>query len=136
MKLDRKSLNKKFDKYFEKPLLIMDFLVFLVIVIPFLIVLPQSILDLFHFFDFTIWVLIIMEVSFKLYAIDARWSYIKSNWEDVLVVLLPILPNLKVIKEVKILKSLRLIRAAAFIKRIYDKLKKMLLLGAVLYFHP
>lgn len=120
MKLDKKALNKTFEKYFEKPLLVMDLLIFFIIIIPFLITLPQNILSIFRFFDITIWILIIAEVSFKLYALDHRLSYLKSNWQDVLVILIPALPNFKV------MRLLNLARASAFIKRIFHRLEVVL----------
>lgn len=105
----------------------MDFLIFIIIIIPFIIHLPGTVLDIFHFLDVTIWILIILEVSFKLWALDHRLDYLKHNWEDMLVVLLPALPDLKIIKEIKLIKGLRLVRAAAFMKRIHRRLEKILL---------
>lgn len=134
--LDRKFLNKEFDKYLEKPFIFVDFLIFTILLLPFIVHFSQNVLKVFHFLDVSIWILIMMEVSFKLLIVDSRLKYLKKNWEDMIVVILPILPNFKIIKEFKVIrelkatKGLNLIRASAFLKRIYRRLENVLLTGA------
>jgi hypothetical protein len=124
--INKQELNKKFDQYIEKPFVILDFIIFITLLMPILFKFSEDILKIFHIIDVSIWFLILIEVFFKLWVVPSKIYYIIHDWEDVVCALLPILPNFKIVYELSHLhvkQGLKLIRAAAFIKRIDRRLK-------------
>lgn len=132
MQLTREFLNKEFDKYVERPFIILDFTIFITLLLPMLWKFNDTALAIFHFMDISIWILILVEVIFKLMVVPSWVDYFAHNWEDVICALLPILPNLKIIKELRyihfsnITHSLKIVRLAAFTKRIHRRLSLIL----------
>jgi len=127
--INKKELNKKFDQYIERPFVILDFIIFITLLLPIIFRFSEDILKVFHVIDISVWFLILVEVAFKLWVVPSKIYYIIHDWEDVICAILPILPNFKIIYELShlhIKQGFRLVRAAAFIKRINRKLKLIL----------
>ncbi|NTU69627.1 hypothetical protein HGB13_02240 [bacterium] len=124
--INKEELNKKFDEYIERPFVILDFVIFLALILPMFFSFSENILKFFHIIDVTIWLLILLEVTFKLWVVPSKIYYLIHDWEDVICALLPILPNFKIVYELShlhIKQGLKLVRAAAFVKRIAKKLE-------------
>lgn len=127
--LNKKELNKRFDKYIERPFVVLDFVIFLTLLLPIIFKFSEDILKIFHIIDISVWLLILAEVCFKLWVVPSKIYYIIHDWEDIICAILPILPNFKIVYELShlhIKQSFRLMRATLFIKRIYRRLKLIL----------
>jgi len=127
--LNKNKLNKEFDEYIERPFVILDFVIFLALILPMIFSFSESILRLFHIVDIIIWLLILMEVAFKLWVVPSKIYYIIHDWQDIVCAVLPMLPNFKIIHELSHMhlnQGLKLIRASAFVKRISRRFELIL----------
>ncbi len=88
----RANLRELVDSVLSDRLMIFLSLVLVpIILLPFVITLPPTVLDLFDICDWFIVAVFVAEYTCKLYAAQSRWAFFKSPWHivDLIIVVLP-----------------------------------------------
>lgn len=76
--------------------------------------------------EWLIWAAFAAEYLIRLYLAPSKWTFVKSNKIDLLVVLLPLLRPLRLLRGARVLRVLRAARLATFLVRGIDAAKDVL----------
>jgi Mg2+ and Co2+ transporter CorA len=118
----KKELRETVDSIFsDKFMAFLSVILIPIILVPFFVDLPASVLSFFDICDATVILFFVVEYSAKLYLAKSRWEYFKSPWHllDLLVVLLSFISYLPLLRfgskgsASLLLRLLRLPRALA-----------------------
>ena len=121
-KLNREELLMKVERYTEVPMLVLVIVMIVALIIPLVIHLTPEIELVLEWADWIIWGLFALELIIKTYLSTNRIAYLKKNWMDVVLVVIPLLRVLRVFRVTRLargarlIKSTRAIRALRFIR--------------------
>jgi len=139
----RQKTFDSFERLVELPMLILSFLMIPLLLGPALFDLSPELRQTFFVLDWFIWAVFALELAIKTYLSENRGRYLKRNWFDVIIVVVPFLRPLRVFRSVRLLRLLRGARLLSFAMRflhsagvIVDRhgIKYALLAGALLFF--
>lgn len=123
---NRQELLLKFESWTEIPLIILVVIMIITLVLPLVIQLPQNIHDTFEIIDWGIWAIFALELSVRTYLAEKKLSYLRKNWIDILVVLLPVLRVFRVLRAARLLRVLRFVRILSFFAKFTSEVKTVL----------
>lgn len=106
----RQELFLKVQKYTEIPMLLLVLIMLGTIVIPLIYTVSEETLHLFHLIDWIIWGAFATELCVKIYLSEKKAEYLRKNWIDLLVVLLPLLRIFRLAQTARLLNSTRFLR--------------------------
>lgn len=123
---NRSELLLKFESWTEIPLIILVVIMIITLVLPLVIQLPQNVHDVFEILDWGIWAIFALELSVRTYLAEKKISYLRKNWIDILVVLLPVLRVFRVLRAARLLRALRFVRILSFFAKFTSEVKTVL----------
>jgi voltage-gated potassium channel len=117
---------KKFEDVTAWPMLVLALAIVPLILIPLIFELSESTEDTFIALDWFIWGIFAAEYCIRLYLAPRKWTFVRRNVLDLVVVILPFLRPLRVVRSARIIRVLRAARAATFLLRALGSARKVL----------
>ncbi len=122
----RQEALERFERAVELPLLILALTMIPLLVLPLLLVLPSGVEATFVAADWFIWAAFAFEYVVRLALSPSRWRFVRKEWPDLLIVVLPFLRPLRVVRSARALRLLRLGRLAAVLGEVGQEGKRLL----------
>lgn len=110
----RQEALDRFERAMEMPLLVLALAMVPLLVAPLLLDLAAPVEQAIIAADWFIWAVFAFEYVVRLVLSPTRWRFIRREWPDLLIVVLPFLRPLRVIRSARALRILRLARLVAF----------------------
>ncbi len=120
---NREEFLKRFERFTETPLLILVLIMMGTLTIPLVTPLPPSTYYTLEVIDIVIWAIFALELAIRTYLAPQKISYLKKNWLDVLVVILPVL---RIFRGARVLRFIRLTRILTFFGKFTHQIKQVL----------
>lgn len=111
---ERELLVEKIEKKTEIPLLFLVLIMIINLILPLTIKLDSKISHNLEIIDWIIWVIFFIELFIRTYISPKKIIYLKKNWVDVLVVILPFLRIFRIFRVVRLARGARAIRLLRF----------------------
>jgi len=87
------------------------------LVLPLVLSLPSGVETTFVAMDWFIWAAFAFEYVVRLVLTDRRWRFIRRNWPDLLIIVLPFLRPLRIVRSARALRLLRLGRLVSALSK-------------------
>ncbi len=123
---NRETILKKFESWVEIPMMVLVLVMIVTIIIPLVVHLPDETHLTLEIIDWIIWAIFALELSIRTYLSPKRLIYLRNNWLDLLVVLLPILRIFRVFRAARLLRILRFGRVLALFGKFTQEIKTIL----------
>jgi voltage-gated potassium channel len=111
----RAELLDRFERATEVPLLVLALLMVPLLFAPWLLDLPEQVESTLLVLDWMIWGCFAFEFAVRLALVERRAQFLRREWIDLLIVLLPVLRPLRIARSARALRLLRLGRVALFL---------------------
>ncbi len=111
----RHEALERFEGAVELPLLVLALTMVPLILAPFLVDLSSGVESLFTAVEWFIWAVFAFEYVVRLSLTDQRWRFVRREWPDLLIIVLPFLRPLRVVRSARALRLLKLLRLFAFL---------------------
>jgi voltage-gated potassium channel len=108
----RAELLDRFERATEAPLLVLALLMVPLLLAPWLLDLPDQVEASLLVLDWMIWGCFAFELVVRLALVEHRWAFLRREWIDLLIVVLPVLRPLRIARSARALRLLRLGRVA------------------------
>ncbi len=116
MRTQRRQDNlERFERATALPLLVLAIAFIPLLVLPLLVELPEAVENAFVALDWFIWAAFAAEYITRLTLSSQRWRFIRRNWADLLIVVVPFLRPLRILRSARALRLLRLTRLVALL---------------------
>ncbi len=113
----RQSAPKRFENAVELPLLVLALAMVPLLALPLVIDLPSGVETTFVALDWFIWAAFAFEYVVRLVLVERRWRFIRRQWPDLLIIVLPFLRPLRVVRSARALRLLRLGRLVSVLSK-------------------
>lgn len=123
---NRERLLTQFESWTEVPMLVLVVIMVVTLILPLVSPLPDSAHQVLEIIDWIIWAIFALELSIRTYLSPRKLPYLRTNWIDVLVVLLPVLRIFRVLRAARILRILRFVRVLALFGKFTKEIKAIL----------
>lgn len=115
-RIDRRSQAlSRFEAVVELPLLILALVMIPLLVLPLVVDLPSGVDAGLTALEWFIWSAFAFEYVTRLVLTRDRWRFVRREWPDLLIIVLPFLRPLRVVRSARALHLLRLGRLAVFL---------------------
>lgn len=111
----RREALDRFERAVELPLLVLALAMIPLLVLPLLMDLPDTVETTFVALDWMIWAVFATEYLVRVSLAPEKWRFVRREWADLLIVVLPFLRPLRVVRSARALRLLRLARLGAFL---------------------
>ena len=122
----RQNALEQFERTMELPLLILAVAMIPLLVLPLLADLPESVDTAFIALDWFIWAAFAFEYFVRFTLTNKRWRFVRREWADLLIVVLPFLRPLRVVRSARALRLVRLTRLTAIIGVISKETRRLI----------
>src|SRR5687768_7580452 len=123
---DRRDALDRFERAVEVPLLVLALLMVPLLVVPLVVDLPTEAGRAFVALDWFVWGAFALEYVVRLALTDQRWRFVRREWPDLLIVVLPFLRPLRVVRSARALRVLRLTRLVAVLGEVGQEARRLL----------
>ncbi len=113
MERRRQAALERFERAVELPLLVLALAMVPLIVLPLLLDLPGAVEAAFIAADWFIWAIFAFEYVVRLSLTTHRLRFLRREWPDLLIIVLPFLRPLRLVRSARALRLLRLARLVA-----------------------
>jgi voltage-gated potassium channel len=124
---ERQAALERFERAVELPLLVLALVMVPLLIIPLLMDLPSGLEATFVALDWFIWAVFAFEYVVRLALSDQRWRFVRREWPDLLIVVLPFLRPLRVVRSARALRLLRLGRLVGVLGELGQESRRLLL---------
>jgi voltage-gated potassium channel len=122
----RQAALDRFERAVELPLLVLALAMLPLLALPLLVDLSPAVEDAFVAADWLIWAAFAFEYATRLILTTARARFIRRNWTDLLIIVLPFLRPLRVVRSARALRVLRLARLVAVLGEVGQEARRLL----------
>lgn len=112
---ERQAALERFEQAVELPLFVLAVAMIPLLLAPLVVDLDGTAEDAVIAADWFVWAAFAVEYVIRLVLTPAKLSFVRREWPDLLIVLLPFLRPLRVVRSARALRVLRLARLAAFL---------------------
>jgi voltage-gated potassium channel len=126
MKPRRQSALQRFESAVELPLLVLALAMVPLLVLPLVLTLPSGVEATFHALDWFVWGAFAFEYVVRLALTDRRWQFVRREWPDLLIIVLPFLRPLRVVRSARALRLLRLGRLVSVLSKASQQGRRIL----------
>ena len=123
---ERQAALERFERAVELPLLVLALVMVPLLIIPILVDLPSGLEATFVAADWFIWAAFTFEYVARLVLSDHRWRFVRREWPDLLIVVLPFLRPLRVVRSARALRLLRLGRLVGVLGELGQEGRRLL----------
>jgi voltage-gated potassium channel len=111
----RAEALERFEKAVELPLLLLAVAIVPLLVVPLLVDVSPGVEQALLAVDWAIWAVFAFEYVVRLGLTRRRWRFVRREWPDLLIIVLPFLRPLRLVRSARALRLLRLTRLVAFL---------------------
>lgn len=129
----REEALDRFERAVELPLLVLALAMIPLLVLPLLVELPAEVETAFLALDWAIWAVFALEYVVRLTLTPEKLRFVRREWADLLIVVLPFLRPLRIVRSARALRLLRLARLGAFMGEIVVEAKRLLVRHSLHY---
>lgn len=122
----RRRALERFQRATELPLLLLAIAMLPLLIVPLLVDLPSAVEAAFVAVDWFIWAAFAFEYVTRLVLTPDRRRFVRREWPDLLIVVLPFLRPLRVVRSARALRLLRLARLVAVLGEVGQEGKRLL----------
>lgn len=122
----REEALRRFEQAVELPLVLLALAMLPLLIAPFFFDPPQGVEEGFLVADWFIWAFFAFEYVVRLVLTPAKAKFLRREWPDLLIILLPFLRPLRVVRSARALRLLRLARLAAFLSEFTQEGRRLL----------
>jgi voltage-gated potassium channel len=122
----REEALRRFEAAVELPLLVLALAMVPLLVVPLLVDLPPAVDATFVAADWFIWAAFAFEYVVRLVLTTNRGRFVRREWADLLIVVLPFLRPLRVVRSAKALRILRLARLVSVLGKVGQSGRRLL----------
>ncbi len=122
----RQEALERFERAVELPLLVLALAMVPLLVVPLLVDLPGAVEGIFVACDWFIWAVFAVEYVVRLVLTPDRWRFVRREWSDLLIVILPFLRPLRVVRSARALRLLRLARLGSVLGEVFQLSRRLL----------
>lgn len=115
----------RFERATEVPLLLLALAMIPLLVVPLLVRLPGGVESSLATADWFIWAAFAIEYVVRLSLTDRRWRFVRREWPDLLIILLPFLRPLRIARSAPALRLLHLARVVAVLGEAGQELRRL-----------
>jgi voltage-gated potassium channel len=126
VKRDRDLLLERFERAVELPLLVLALAMVPLLALPLLVTLPDDLEAAFVAADWFIWAAFTLEYLVRLGVNRRRWLFVRRQWPDLLIIVLPFLRPLKIVRSARALRILRLGRLVSVLSEVGQEGRRLL----------
>ena len=123
---ERQTALERFERAVELPLLILALVMVPLIVLPLLLDLPDGLEASFVAADWFIWAVFAFEYIVRLALTQQRWRFVRREWPDLLIIVLPFLRPLRIVRSARALRLLRLGRLVGVLAKVGQGSRRLL----------
>ena len=123
---NRQEALERFERAVELPLLVLALVMVPLLVLPLVLDLPDPVEDAFAAGDWFIWAAFAFEYVIRLALSPKRWHFVRREWPDLLIIVLPFLRPLRLVRSARALRLLRLARLVAVLGQVGQEAKRLL----------
>lgn len=123
---NREELLRRFEAWVEIPMLLLVLVMIATLIIPLVVHLPDETHLLLEYIDWMIWAIFALELGIRTYLAPKKLLYLRQNWIDVIVVMLPLLRIFRVFRAARLLRILRFVRVLVFFAKFTKEIKYVL----------
>lgn len=113
----RQSALERFENAVELPLLVLALAMVPLLVLPLVLDLPSGVEASFVALDWFIWAAFAFEYIVRLVLVDRKWRFVRREWPDLLIIVLPFLRPLRIVRSARALRLLRLGRLVSVLSK-------------------
>ncbi|PIY68892.1 hypothetical protein COY90_03520 [Candidatus Roizmanbacteria bacterium CG_4_10_14_0_8_um_filter_39_9] len=113
---EREALLHKVEKATEIPMLVLVVIMIGILALPLIVKLDHSLTLVLEVIDWIIWGIFLVELLVRVYIAPKKLKYLKKNWLDIFLVVLPFLRFFRVFRVVKGARAVRSIKAVRFLR--------------------
>lgn len=113
---EREVLLQKVEKATEVPMLVLVVIMVGVLILPLIVKLNHSQNALLELIDLIIWAIFFIELSVRVYIAPRHLEYLRKNWLDLILVLLPFLRFFRIFRVVRGARAIRSFKAVRFLR--------------------
>ncbi len=122
----RQAALDRFERAVEMPLLVLAVAMLPLLVLPMVVDLPESVEDAFIAADWLIWAVFAFEYAVRLVLTPERGRFVRREWPDLLIIVLPFLRPMRVVRSARALRLLRLSRLVAVLGEVTQQARRLL----------
>jgi voltage-gated potassium channel len=123
----RGDLLDRFERATELPLLLLALAMIPLLIVPLLVDLSPSVDATFIALDWAVWAAFALEYVVRLtLTTTGRWRFVRREWPDLLIIVLPFLRPLRIVRSARALRLLRLGRLAGFLAETGQETRRLL----------
>ena len=122
----RQAALDRFERAVELPLLVLALAMVPLLVLPLLVDRPGAVNDAFVAADWFIWSVFAFEYVTRLVLTPARAKFVRREWPDLLIIVLPFLRPLRIVRSARALRLLRLARVVAVLGELTHGARRLL----------
>lgn len=122
----RREALQRFESITAMPLLVLALAFIPLLVLPLLFELPDSVDEAFFVLDWFIWAAFAVEYIVRLTLAIEKWQFVRRNWADLLIVIVPFLRPLRIMRSARALRLLRLTRLVALLNVVSRQARRLL----------
>ncbi len=122
----RQKALERFERAVELPLLVLALVMVPLLILPLLVDLPAALEAIFVACDWFIWAVFAVEYVVRLVLTPDRRRFVRREWADLLIVILPFLRPLRVVRSARALRLLRLARLGSVLGEVFKLSKRLL----------
>jgi voltage-gated potassium channel len=122
----RQAALHRFERAVELPLLVLALAMLPLLTLPLLMELSSSVENAFVAADWLIWAVFTFEYATRLILTTDRGRFIRRNWTDLLIIVLPFLRPLRIVRSARALRLLRLVRLVAVLGKVSHDVRRLL----------
>ncbi|MFL6243182.1 MAG: potassium channel family protein [Acidimicrobiia bacterium] len=111
----RQDNLERFEGITALPLLVLAVAFIPLLILPLLFELSEPVEDAFLALDWLIWAAFAAEFIIRLTLSSKKWRFVRRNWADLLIVVVPFLRPLRILRSARALRLLRLTRLVALL---------------------
>ncbi len=126
MRKDRQEALNRFEHAVELPLLVLALAMLPLLVLPLVLDLSDPLEDALVAAEWFIWAAFAFEYVVRLVLTPDRWRFVRTQWPDLLIIVLPFLRPLRVVRSARALRLLRLARLVAFLGEARQEASRLL----------
>ena len=126
MTRQREEALERFERAVELPLLVLALAMVPLLIVPLVLDLPAGVDESVVALDWLIWAAFAFEYVVRLALNRDRWRFVRRNWPDLLIIVLPFLRPLRVVRSARGLRLLRLGRLVVFLTRAGQGTRRLL----------
>ena len=122
----RQEVLERFERKVELPLLVLALAMLPLLIAPLVADLPSGVETAFVAADWFIWAVFAVEYVVRLVLTPRRWVFVRREWADLLIVVLPFLRPLRVVRSARALRLLRLARLGSVLGELFKLARRLL----------